>query len=822
MKRFYLYTTAIIALLLSACTKEFQGDSIISSIHSATLEISLEQTRTSLGSKSSNEYPVYWSEGDMIAINGKCSNAAKIDAENRANAVFTIDGGLSYPYHVTYPYTSSTSSQAPVVLFPAEQHYTKDSFEKDSAPMCGYLAEAGEKISLSHLAGVLRIPVVAEKSNTTLKKIVITSDAKISGLFNVDCTSATLSPSEECGKSITYLLPDNFQLSTIVGTPLYISIPAVDVGKCKVEFFDNSGNKMVCHWAPSAPIKKGIVREFKAIKFDPGTKGALEPLTSESDQLIIRYKTIFGYVKDSKGQPIKDVPVSDGFTIVTTDANGYYSIDISTNTWYIFITVPSEYEIPVNELGQPCFYKRYPSDKQQYDFTLTPIAGGKEKKFALFTFGDPQVASDSALNRFLTEAVPGIKAHADLVSKEMPCYGITLGDIISMGSSRDVSSYREPMRDGFAADKVGIPVFQVMGNHDCNFYNANKPAFPDEYNSEYNLVVQRHHEEMFGPINYSFNRGDVHIIGMRNIYYPNNNSQSSKLGFLDSQLEWLKQDLALVPKDHTVLFCVHIPMMKDNTLYNTPAVMELLNTFPKMHIISGHRHFVWNYEYAKEGSKYKNLEEHVMGAVCGAWWKTNLCGDGAPCGFGVFVGEGKDITDWYHVGYHNGMHERSHQMRIYRGNAICGAAAPEGNTVATKGYYAFNFSEDTLLANVYFADSKWTMKVYEDGVYSGNMTKVPFVRRPLFSTFTGDGSWESPFTPQTSTSNDTYVTGLMLGVMGYNDSTGGARDECYHMYQYKLKNKDAKIKVEAIDRWGNVYTETKITEGTDYSITKAK
>jgi hypothetical protein len=241
-----------------------------------------------------------------------------------------------------------------------------------------------------------------------------------------------------------------------------------------------------------------------------------------------------------------------------------------------------------------------------------------------------------------------------------------------------------------------------------------------------------------------------------------------------------------------------------------------------MHIISGHRHFVWNYEYAKEGSPYQNLEEHVIGAICGAWWKTNMCGDGAPCGYGVFVGEGKDLTDWYHIGFHEGMDKRSHQMRLYRGNAITGAAKPEGDTSATKGYYAFNFSEDTLLANVYFADSYWTIKVYEDGVYSGNMTKVPFVRRPLISTFTGDGSLESPFMPKIATSNDTYVTGLMLGIMGLSDSTGGARDECYHMYQYKLKNKDASIKVEAIDRWGNVYTETHITEGTDYSITKAK
>ena len=367
-----------------------------------------------------------------------------------------------------------------------------------------------------------------------------------------------------------------------------------------------------------------------------------------------------------------------------------------------------------------------------------------------------------------------------------------------------------------------MPVFHVMGNHDCNYINSTRPAFPDAHNSTYNIVAQREHEEVFGPVNYSFNRGDVHIIGMRNIYYTSHTAQSSKLGFLNEQVEWLKQDLALVPKDHTVLFCVHIPMMKDNTLYNTPEVMELLNTFKKMHIISGHRHFVWNYEYAKEGTVYTNIYEHVMGAVCGAWWKTNLCGDGAPCGFGVFVGEGKDLTDWYHIGYHEGMDSRSHQMRLYRGNAITGAAKPEGNTSATKGYYAFTFSEDTLLANIYFADSEWTVKVYEDGVHTGNMTKVPYVRRPTLANFIGDGSLESPYRPKITTSNDTYVTGLMLGFMGLSDDSGGARDECYHMYQYKLKNKDAQIKVEAIDRFGNIYTETKITEGTDYSITAAK
>ena len=813
----------LVTSLLFGCVNS--GDDITPTNGSTMLTISLEQTRTSLGDKKGDYYPVYWSEGDKIAINGECSTSISIDTENPAIATFTSSKQLSYPLNITYPYSTDTSAEQAKVIFPAEQAYTEGTFSTESAPMCGYAATSNSNVELKHLAGVLRLPIKAEKEGVILEKVVITSSigSKLSGLFSVDCSTATITPTKDCNNTITYSLPSNFTLSTTITEPLYIALPSGEIGPCKIEFIDASGKKMVSTWSPSTTVKAGIVREFKAITYKAGTSSSLVPFTAEEEELIIRYKTIYGHVKDNSGKPIANVPVSDGFTIVTTDANGYYSLNVSSDTYYIYITIPSEYEVPINEVGQACFWKKYPSSTQQYDFTLTPLAGGKEEKFALFTFGDPQVSGEASVNRFYTEAVPGIKAHYDEVTtKGIPCYGITLGDIISMSSSSDRGPYRVPMRDGFAAQRVGMPVFHVMGNHDCNYINSTKPAFPDAYNSTYNIVAQREHEEVFGPVNYSFNRGDVHIIGMRNIYYTSHTAQSYKLGFLNEQVEWLKQDLALVPKDHTVLFCVHIPMMKDNTFYNTPEVMTLLNTFKKMHIISGHRHFVWNYEYAKEGTVYTNIYEHVMGAVCGAWWKTNLCGDGAPCGYGVFVGEGKDLTDWYHIGYHEGMDSRSHQMRLYRGNAITGAAKPEGDTSATKGYYAFTFSEDTLLANIYFADSKWTIKVYEDGVHTGNMTKVPFVRRPTLENFTGDGSLASPYKPKIATSNDTYVTGLMLGLMGLSDGSGGARDECYHMYQYKLKNKDAQIKVEAIDRFGNIYTETHITEGTDYSLTAAK
>ena len=60
------------------------------------------------------------------------------------------------------------------------------------------------------------------------------------------------------------------------------------------------------------------------------------------------------------------------------------------------------------------------------------------------------------------------------------------------------------------------------------------------------------------------------------------------------------------------------------------------------------------------------------------------------------------------------------------------------------------------------------------------------------------------------------MTGYLMGVSGSTSSNGGYK-ECYHMYKYKLKDKNASIKVVAKDPWGNTYEETVITEGTDFT-----
>ena len=781
------------------------------------LSISLESTRTSLGEKTGEGYPLYWSEGDKIAINGVASEAV-IDATDKSTASFAVAEGVSEPYYITYPYSEELAGAASKVVFPAEQTYTVGTFAQGYAPMCGYVANKGDKVELKHLAGVLRFPVKASAEGVVLDKVVITSlnGTKLAGEFEVDCTTAAIAAGANSGSSVTYSLPDNFVLPTATESVFYITLPAVETGDCSIDFVTASGDKMTRSWS-NRTIKPGIVKEFKTINYSSGIGGELEALDSYQDEFEIFYENVYGYVKDTNGTPLKGVAVSDGFQVVATDANGYFSMKVTKDTWYIYISLPAEYEVPINEFGQPCFYQPYPKNSPQYDFTLKPLAGGKEQKFALFAIGDPQVRNTTQLNRCVSEAIPGIKNHSQEVKASgLPCYGITLGDIIANSDGTNTTALRDDMRDAFHIDKTGLPVFQVYGNHDNTYYGNGVIISADDRSSTFELKAQREHEAMFGPVNYSFNRGDVHIIGMRNIVYKyNDKSGKYDEGFLKHQYEWLKQDLALVPKDKMVILCVHAPIFRNSGNY-VEEIEALLNEFKEGHIISGHTHYSRNYEYIAEdpSTPYPRLYDHNVGALCGVWWRGNIACDGAPTGYNVFVCEGNKFVESYFMGVNTGMNTKDKQMRLHRGNAITGRARKSSDTYEKTGYFAFTFGEDYLVANIYNADSKWVVKVYEDGVYTGNMEKVA-INMPS-NACVGSYTYEDPrrAADGIEISVDWYTAAFY-----YNYYEGrSAWSECYHLYKYKLKNKDAKIKVEAIDRYGNVFTEDYITEGTDYSL----
>ncbi|MBP3551390.1 MAG: calcineurin-like phosphoesterase C-terminal domain-containing protein [Alistipes sp.] len=826
----YHFILLAIFLLSTACVKDsnsIQDESGLTPEElSNSIELSLPHTtRISLGAKQGNEYPVYWSASDRIAVNGVASQSIEIDEDDARRAIFHFgDNYLTYPYSIIYPHSEVNSVETPKIIIPAEQSYVEGSFATESVPMCSYVSGKGEKITMRYLAGVLRFEMKAEMEGIELTSITITSESgrKLAGEFTVDVTTGEVKPTPNTSTSITYTLPKGYTLSTEKNNVFHIAVSARSLGSCNIVFKTANNNTMQMRWSASGAVKPGVIREFQPITFSQEASGELQPLESEEDSFIHRYSTIFGQVRDTDNNPIAGVAVSDGFSVVTTNEYGYYSLDVHQDAWYIFISVPAEYKIPVNKYGLPCFFKKYPGYSEWFNFTLEKLPGGKESEFMLFGLADPQVSRLTHIERFSTQVAPEIKSHSASLGK--PCYGITLGDVISMGSTDLSKDILPAMRDAMHADKVGMPVFQVMGNHDNCYMTASHPVAGDNLR-DINLNIQRMFEDTFGPINYSFNRGDAHIIGMKDVQWQSGDdcsTDNTKTAFTEEQYNWLKADLALVPKDKIVVLCVHIPIFNGGAVgdgtYRQEA-LNLLDEFAEAHVISGHTHYQHNYDHTKVSSSPHKIYEHAQAAVNGASWTSNINGDGVPNGYEVYHFSGNTIKDWYYKGYAEGMNKRDYQIRLYRGDAITGAAIPENdaNKNGTKGYYQFGYDSGTLLANVFNSDPYWTVEVYENGKFSGNMASLSsYHGKVTYEELIGSYVYDDPkrVPAGSECGRDFWAIGVLCGHLGMNNG-GLYYKHCYQLWKYTLKNPNATIEVRATDRKGNVYKCSKITEGTD-------
>ncbi len=475
---------------------------------------------------------------------------------------------------------------------------------------------------------------------------------------------------------------------------------------------------------------------------------------------------IYGVVTDTDGNRLQGVTVSDGYSCSVTDANGVYQLKRGEFSYQVFVSVPADCKIPVKD-GQPYFWKQLSSGQERYDFSLEKLAA-VENDFNLFCIADPQCQNDSHIARYMNETVPDIIEQVN--ASTLPVYGMVLGDVGYNTAGGDYTNKVFPlMKIALSTDKnAGLPIFKIMGNHD---YKVNNVKMKD-YTVAHDIAVQRNFEMAFGPINYSFNRGQAHIIGMDDMIFAGHDDY--ELGFRDDQLEWLKQDLANVPKDKMIIFCVHIPL-RNSKNQNVQEVLALLKEYACVHVMSGHTHYA-------ENDEYSDHYEHVHGAACGAWWHSTINTDGTPNGYAIYRIEGTGITDWVYKA--TGKSE-NFQVRLYRGRDVF---FPGFN----KSYQFFYHADNDLIADIWNADSAWKIEVYENGSLSGEM--VPF------------GS------ETTGKSRDAWATGFHCGVQGRGDNY----DRTYnsHMFHYALKDPSAEVKVIATDRFGKKFEQDYITTNT--------
>jgi hypothetical protein len=476
------------------------------------------------------------------------------------------------------------------------------------------------------------------------------------------------------------------------------------------------------------------------------TTACASPFAARPDRAL----EISGRITAS-GRGLADVSVTDGLDVVRTDADGRFTLPSTTRQPFVYLSVPAGYQIPQHDTGTARAFRPLPTEGGQTEvqFDLAPM-DQDDTEHAFLALADPQTQTAAEMELFHSETVPDVQATVEALG-DTPVFGVGCGDLMF----DDLSLFPEYER---AVQRMGVPFFQVIGNHDLNF------DAPTDYGSA------RTFRDHFGPTYYSFDRGAVHYVVLDDVYWPGSNGFGSNtddyLGHINKeQLDWLEQDLSYVEDGRPVVVFVHIPLLSTRFrrlgedapsprghVANRQALYRLLEPFDG-HVIAGHTHEM---DHRTEAGPH----EHVLGTTCGAWWSGPICYDGTPSGYAVYEVDGTDIQ-WR---YKATGEADDHQMRIYERGAD--PAAP-----------------DEFVANIWDADPEWSVVWYADGERQG-----PMARR---------------------TGTDPLSVELHRGDDKPEKRTWVEPVPTNHLYYAPVADDVDAVRVEATDRFGRTYTETK-------------
>ena len=444
----------------------------------------------------------------------------------------------------------------------------------------------------------------------------------------------------------------------------------------------------------------------------------------------------------AEGRGVGRVAVSDGMQVVETAPDGAFELVTTSNRQFVWMSVPSGHRIPTSEVGTSRFYQAIDPRRSEMDvtFDLEPLRTSDERH-VLVLLGDIQTQDDTEMGWFHERSVPDLQQTIAALG-DIESFGIACGDIMY----DRLELYPEYER---GVSRIGIPFWQVIGNHDLDM-----DAPTDEAST---ATYSRH----FGPRYYSFDRGAVHYVVLDDVHWHG----SGYLGYLGADaLTWLEQDLARVERGGPVIVATHIPVTGSrhvregrrnpevgSAIMNREALFRLLEPFDA-HVLTGHTH---ECEHVFEGG----VHEHVTGAVCGAWWSGPICWDGTPNGYCLYEVDGSEVT-WR---YKATGESADHQMRLY---------AP-GSDPSAPG---------RVVANVWNWDPEWTVRWFADGEPRGSMERRTGLDPLSIELHTGDSL------PRRRTWVDPILTN--------------------HRFLADVRTGVREVTVEATDRFGRNYAET--------------
>ena len=314
--------------------------------------------------------------------------------------------------------------------------------------------------------------------------------------------------------------------------------------------------------------------------------------------------------------------VSNGRDVVLTNGNGRYELPIKDNS-IVFVIKPRNWIYPVGELQLPDFYyvhstgglggTRYRGLEPtgglpgSVDFPLYPHPESDE--LDVLVFGDTQARSLEEIYFMNNDVI------ANLVGIET-AFGFTLGDVVF-----DDLHLFEAHNQSIA--KIGIPWFNIMGNHDI------------DYTADDDIQSRGAFLRNYGPTYYSFTWGPAHFIVIDDVVRVSDMPNPRyRTGIGEDQMQFIRNEFSRIPDDQLIVLLTHIPWLgatpwKDDS--ERDQLFNLLATRPNTISFAAHTHRHYHH-FIGEGDGIPGPQPHhmiSMATVCGAWWA------GAPDEYGI-------------------------------------------------------------------------------------------------------------------------------------------------------------------------------------------
>ncbi|MCQ2186285.1 MAG: calcineurin-like phosphoesterase family protein [Bacteroidales bacterium] len=508
--------------------------------------------------------------------------------------------------------------------------------------------------------------------------------------------------------------------------------------------------------------------------------------------------SIYGKVS-CEGKGVPGVVVSDGVEVTTTNAEGYYEIKSAKKYKYVFISIPSGYEVPSAGI-LPKFSNKLvaaASSCERSDFQLKK-AGNQDNHTMLF-LGDIHLANrtndKNQFRTFTRELASYVNSHSG-----EKIYAVTLGDM-----TWDLYWYsRNYCFNEYLSEYDGIinslQIFHTIGNHD---HDMNATGDWD--------TVQRYHTDMC-PSFYSFNIGEVHYITIDDIQCTNNPASKTDGGgrsykdlVVEDVMNWLAKDLSHVDKATPVVVAMHAPVYNrdgGNSLDNAGSFTALFSGY-NVTFVSGHSHVLYTID------KSSSIREHNNGAICAAWWWAgkynptyNISTDGSPSGYRVMSVKGTQMESYFKA---TGRSE-DYQFRAYDRNKInleLSMVPSNAREAFTKelalsvkyGNYADGSSANDVIINVWDWNKDWKIEVTENG-------KALNVK-------------------QQALMDPTFFLAYTIPHLNANTSATWHPAVTNHMFVVQASSASSTLEIKVTDDEGRVYTET-MTRPREFNIESYK